>query len=296
MENIYRWGIDLINWFQQASPSLDLPFILITMTGDQIFYMLFLPLIIWTVNRETGLRLTVFFLICGFINSVAKAIIIAPRPQHFDPSVNAIVKATSGGMPSGHTQNALFVWGYVFKWFQNKVIRIIAIILIILVPISRVYLGVHFPTDLLGGYLLGGILLGLTLKFEDTWVSVISKFGFVQRLILTITIPLLMMLVFPGNSSGQIVICATLFGGGIGIVFSERYLTIQIPDKLGKKIIAYLVGTVILFLIYIGLKKSFDSLEPQAVFRFIRYSLIGFHITFIAPWIFGKIGLVGSRN
>jgi len=53
----------------------------------------------------------------------------------------------------------------------------------------------------------------------------------------------------------------------------------------------YFIGIIILFAFYIGLKLAFISLEPQPIFRFIRYSIIGFHITFLAPWVLFKLKL-----
>ncbi len=294
MEATYQWGIDLINWMQQASPLLDLPFVMLTVTGDQIFYMLFLPLFIWTIDQKIGLRLTVFFLICGFLNSVAKSIAAAPRPFDYDPSVNAIVNATGGGMPSGHTQNALFVWGYLYKWYENLWFRVLAIAMIILVPLSRVYLGVHFPTDLVGGYIIGLILLVIILRFENRLVSWASGLGLVMQLLISIVCPLLMLLLFPDPSASEVVICATLMGGAIGLSLKQRYLGFQLAQTWVKRGLSYVVGILILFVIYIGLKSLFSELEPAPLFRFIRYALIGLYTVFIAPWIFTKLRLASS--
>lgn len=291
MEATYQWGIAWINWMQQASPLLDVPFILLTITGDQMFYMLFLPLLIWTIDQKIGLRLTVFFLISGFLNSVAKSIIAEPRPFQYDPSVKAIVPATGGGMPSGHTQNALFVWGYLYKWFQARWFRVIAIALIILVPLSRVYLGVHFPTDLVGGYAIGLVLLLLIIRFEDPLVSWVSGLGLGFQLLAAIVCPLLMLWLYPDPLANEIVICATLMGGATGLAFKQRYLTFQMAPGWMKRALSYVLGIFILFLIYFGLKLLFSGLEPTSLFRFVRYALIGFYTVFIAPWMFTKIGL-----
>ncbi len=294
MEATYQWGIDLINWMQQASPTLDIPFTLLTITGDQEFYMLVLPLLIWSIDQKIGLRLTVFFLISGFLNSIAKAIAAAPRPFQYDPSVKAIVDAAGGGMPSGHTQNALFVWGYLYKWLESRWFRVLAIALIILVPLSRVYLGVHFPTDLVGGYIVGLILLVFILKFEDLLVSWVSGLHFGIQLLASIVCPLLMLLLIPNPLANEVVICATLMGGAIGLSFKERYLTFQIAPSWMKRGLSYVLGILVFFMIYLGLKLLFSGLEPTSLFRFIRYALIGFYTVFIAPWMFVKLRLAST--
>jgi len=69
------------------------------------------------------------------------------------------VQVSGGGLPSGHTQGAVVVWGYLVSQFRRRTLWILAGFLMIGIPLSRLYLGVHFPTDLLGGYILGALCL-----------------------------------------------------------------------------------------------------------------------------------------
>jgi hypothetical protein len=64
MEGVLNWGIDVVLWFQQFSPALDLPFKVLTSLGDKEFYLLLMPLVYWCINRRTGARLFVLLLIC----------------------------------------------------------------------------------------------------------------------------------------------------------------------------------------------------------------------------------------
>jgi positive regulator of sigma E activity len=145
-----------------------------------------------------------------------------------------------------------------------------------------------------GGYIIGCVLLVPVLKFEEPVVRKYSQLGFGIQLMLSIACPLLLLAVFPETASNQIVICATLMGGGLGLVLNRRYIRFDIAADLFKRVIAYLLGMVILFVIYLGLKFLFSELEPILLFRFIRYTLIGFYIVFVAPWLFVKFGLASS--
>jgi membrane-associated phospholipid phosphatase len=78
--------------------------------GDKEFYLLFLPLIYWCVDRRTGVRLLFLLLVSVFINSAAKVLVHQPRPFHYDSRVEQIVEAYGGGLPSGHTQNTMVLW------------------------------------------------------------------------------------------------------------------------------------------------------------------------------------------
>jgi len=91
-------------------------------------------------------------------------IVDQPRPFQYDSRVKALVHAGGGGLPSGHTQSAVAVWGYLASQVRSRKLWILAGFLMIGIPVSRLYLGVHFPTDLLGGYILGALLLILFLK------------------------------------------------------------------------------------------------------------------------------------
>ncbi|MGD9302946.1 MAG: phosphatase PAP2 family protein, partial [Desulfobacterales bacterium] len=159
METLLDWGVNVVLWLQQFSPAFDVFFKSLTFFGDKEFFLLFLPLIYWCIDRRTGARLLFLLLVSVFINSVAKVFVNQPRPFHYDSRVKQIVEAYGGGLPSGHTQNTTVLWGYLAIRFRIKLLWILAGILIVGVPLSRIYLGVHFPTDIIGGYVLGILLL-----------------------------------------------------------------------------------------------------------------------------------------
>ena len=85
MEGILDWGIQVILWLQRASPSLDPVFRSITVLGDEIFYLLFLPFVYWCVNRNFGIRLSILFLLSSYVNSMAKLLVEHPGPFSIAP-------------------------------------------------------------------------------------------------------------------------------------------------------------------------------------------------------------------
>jgi len=163
MEPIMDWGVTIVLWFQQFSPALDVPFSLLTFLGDEEFFLLLLPFVYWCLDRRTGARLTVLFLLSMLVNYVAKALGAQPRPFQYDARVRMIREASGYGLPSGHTQSAVVVWGYLGTQLRKRWLWVVVAVLVIFIPLSRVYLGVHFPHDLLGGYLLGAVCLALFL-------------------------------------------------------------------------------------------------------------------------------------
>jgi len=291
MESVLNWGIDVILWMQQGSPLLDLPFRFFTLLGDELFFLVFLPLIIWCVDFSRGIRLTVLFLLSGYLNSFAKALGSQPRPFEYDSRAKKLVEATGFGLPSGHTQSTVTIWGYIAVRFRNRGAWILAAALIIMVPLSRVYLGVHFPTDVLGGYLLGLIILLIYFKLESPVIAWLKSRSLPVQLGIAIILPVLMMLIYPGEVMRSIPTCATLMGQCIGLVLACKWISFDAGGVWWKRVLRYLAGMVIVSLFYFGLKAAFGGLEPAPVYRFIRYALVGFSVIFLTPLIFIKIRL-----
>ena len=295
MGSLLEWGVDVVLWFQQFSPALDLWFKFFSSTGEETFYLLFLPIIFWCINRHFGIRLMVLFLFSNYVNCTAKLIVDQPRPFNIDTRVKAIVHAAGGGLPSGHTQNAIIFWGYLASCFKRKWLWTIAVIMILFIPMSRVYLGVHFPTDILGGCVLGIIILLLFIKLEQPVIDWLKQKSLSLQLVLSFLIPISLALALPSADSIGISVCAVMMGGCIGLSLEQKWIGFEIPDTLWKKLACYLIGTIILLVFYIGLKKAFIGLEPVPVFRFIRYAIIGLHFTFFGPLVFVKLKLTTAR-
>ena len=291
MESILDWGVSVVIWFQQFSPALDLPFKALTFMGDQPFFMLLLPLVYWCLNRRLGARLTILFLFSAYLNAVAKVFAAQPRPYQVDPRVIPLVKASGGGFPSGHTQNTVVVWGYLANHFRRAGPWTFAGCLMLMIPLSRLYLGLHFPTDLLGGYLLGAALLLLYLRLEPVVEAWLAQKGLGWQLCAGIFIPLLLVLLVPGNGKHGVIIGATLMGMGAGFAIERRWVRFESGGLWWKRLLRFLIGVPVLFTLWLGLRAAFDGLAPEQITRFIRYALMGLWSGLGAPWLFVRLKL-----
>jgi undecaprenyl-diphosphatase len=130
---------------------LDAFFSVITLCGEETVFMAVGMIIFWCVCKYQG-----YYLLCvGFLgtllNQFLKMLFRIPRPWIKDPSftiVESARDAASGySFPSGHTQTSVGLFGGLARWNKNLAIRIIGISLCVLVPLSRMYLGVHTPAD-----------------------------------------------------------------------------------------------------------------------------------------------------
>lgn len=146
---------------------------LVTRLGEETFFMLAGLLILWCLDKKWGFRFMVAGLAGTTLNQLLKAIFLIPRPWVLDPEFTIVesarAAATGYSFPSGHTQSAATVFGMTAAWRKKTGVTISCIVIILLVALSRMYLGVHTPLDV-GVSLLTGTLcvVGFTWLFDHT--------------------------------------------------------------------------------------------------------------------------------
>lgn len=166
MDIILQWGVDLILWIQSfRTPASDEFFRQITKLGGR-YYVFLLPLIVWIPNFRFAVRTSCLFLISFFINFGFKDALSQPRPFNLEPNIGPD-REYGYGLPSGHAQHSAVLWiklalGVAKHWFW-----VFALSVAFLIGFSRIYLGVHFPHDVIGGWILAGALIWAYLKWGD---------------------------------------------------------------------------------------------------------------------------------
>ncbi len=135
------------------TPLLDSIMLFITKFGEETVFMLVAMFVLWCVNKYEGYYLLFVGFLGTQINQLLKVTFRIERPWVRDPSFNAveaaIPEATGYSFPSGHTQSSVGTFLSLAIWNKNKILRVLCIALCILVPFSRMYLGVHTPADVL---------------------------------------------------------------------------------------------------------------------------------------------------
>lgn len=126
-------------------------FSLITHLGEETLFIVFGLIFFWCVNKLEGYYLLTVGLTGTVINQFLKLIFRIPRPWVKDPEFTIVesarAEATGYSFPSGHTQSAVGIFAAIARWHRKAVVRVICIVLCALVPLSRMYLGVHTPLD-----------------------------------------------------------------------------------------------------------------------------------------------------
>jgi undecaprenyl-diphosphatase len=277
------WGVRVILALQQYSPTLDGLFAALTMVSDTEFYMLALPFVYLSVDRRTGARLTAWVLLSTYLNAAAKVLAGQPRPAEYDASVRALREAMRGGFPSGHTQNVVVTWGYLSARYRRRWLWALTGVLIVLVPLSRVYLGVHFPHDLLGGYLLGAGLLFGVLAVEDRVGRWVSQLALAWRVALPVVGGVVLALLVRGEDTAAV--SATLSGLGAGYALERQWVRFALHASWWRRIAGYVLAVAILVATWYGLRLAFEGLAPAPLLRYVRYAIVGLWGGLGAPWL-----------
>ena len=292
MESVWQWGLSVIHWLQSMrGPVPDTVFAAGSFLGEEEFFFLLFATLLWAIDTRVGFRIGVIFLISVYVNSLAKGLFAHPRPYDLDPSVGQAKPGLGYGLPSGHAQNAVVIWGGLAAWRRSTPAWIGAIFLVGLIGLSRIYRGVHFPTDVLGGWIIGAVLLVVGLTSARGIAAWIGQWALGAQIGLALAGPAVLAAVFP--DSGAVTAMGTLAGAGCGIAIALRRLPLDAGAALWQRVVRLVVGLIVLLGLYLGLKQVFPGEESSLyfVFRFVRYVLLGLWVTLGAPWLFAVLRL-----
>jgi len=318
--------MDVIIFLQNLGDWLEPVMQFFTFLGFEEFYLLVMPAIYWCFDTVMGARLALMLVATTGLNAVLKLALHSPRPFWVFDQVRAMSSETSFGIPSGHAQNAVGLWGAWSHSMKRRWAWIAAIVVAFLIGLSRLYLGMHFPIDVLSGWLVGAILLWAFIRLEK---PVLKWFrgrapGRQTITICAIVIAILLvgnLVIFgleewqlpaawiqmatkagtppdPISRDGITTPAAIFFGLGSGLVLINRKGGFDPKGAFWKRLLRYLVGLVGALVIWAGLKAVFPSGEellPQ-VLRFVRYGLLGFWVAAGAPLTFRWCKLADFRH
>lgn len=310
-------GLRVTRWMQDRLAPLTPVLLALSHIGDEEFYLLVFPLLYWCGSASVGIRVGVILLLSAGTNAVVKLGTASPRPFFLDPDVG-LVTETSFGIPSGHAQNGAAVVGLLAAEIGRPWAWVAAIPLILLLGLSRIHLGAHFPEDVLIGWALGGLLLVAFLRWRQpatAWWRARSAASRVAAAFLgsslLIAVGATVRTALTGwqwptewvgagaavdDATGLAAVvtpAAALFGLAVGLVAVGRAGGYTTAGPLWQRLLRFPVGLIGVIVLWQGLGAVLPSGETAAALaaRYLRYALIGGWVAGFAPLLFMRLKL-----
>ena len=328
MNPLIDFGISLITAFQSMGSWLETPMQSFSFLGSENFFLIFLPLLYWSIDAALGIRVGFILFAGASINSYFKLPLHGPRPYWVSTDVRALASEIGFGVPSGHAEIGAGLWGMIAAYYRKSWVWVTALLLIFVIGISRLYLGVHFPHDVLVGWILGFLTLLAFTRFWDQVEARIKQMAFWNQVGLAFVVSLMVLLLgvlifilshnfvvpqewidnathagaeapapFAFSMDALVTSAATLFGLCTGLAWMAPRGGFNASGPIWKRAARYVAGLIGVLILYVGLKAIFpdgNTFVPY-IFRYIRYAIIGFWVSGGAPWIFAKLNLTESK-
>ena len=323
MQALINLGISIIIAVQGLGDWLIAPMKFFSFLGNEEFFLLVLPLLYWSVDSALGLRVGMILVTSNVFNNMFKLIFAGPRPYWVSTKVRALwVSETSFGIPSGHAQNAVTVWGMLAAYYKRSRIWVTAIAIMFLIGFSRIFLAAHFPHDVLFGWLLGAVTLWAFMRFWDPVAAWIAPRTLGQQILMAFIVSMIFVALgfgatvlrsgfqvpaewlanaalvkgevpTPLSPDGTFTSAGIFFGLAAGAAWIMSIGGYQAAGPLHKRAIRYVVGLIGVLILYLGLGAIFprDLNLISFALRFVRYTLIGFWVSGGGPWTFIKLKL-----
>lgn len=291
-------------------PILDEIMLLITQFGEETAFLVAAIIVFWCIDKYKGY----YILSVGFIgtlsNQFMKLIFRVPRPWVLDPNFTILEKAREAAsgysFPSGHSQSAVGTFGAIAATAKNRAVRICAIVIAVLVPFSRMYIGVHTPADVLVAAVMALVLI-VALKPLILSESRKGMPWLLGAMILMATAFLLYVERFPfpadidqHNLESGLKNAYTLSGSLLGLVVvyivDEKWLNFKVDAVWWAQILKASIGFLLVLAVKSGLKTPLNLLLGESIGRGARYFLMVIVAGIVWPLSFRWFAKLGKKE
>ncbi len=294
-------------------------FLLASFAGQVEGYILIVTLIYVMLDKTLAVRLAVLLLMTMCLNHVLKIILKNPRPfihegtylQKWAVSTeNAKALATEYSTPSGHAMAGSAFYSYLYAFVENPFVRVIAVLAILATGFSRPYLGVHYPGDILIGWVIGLLVALVAIKRADKITDGWNKLSYKYQVAIAVASSMVLWLATIAINGWRIDGQPRAFLGYAGFLTG---ILIGRPIELSAvnfdprsstqlaKMLRFIISVAMVLVSLVLLDKVFRAIADDFsvlgyLLQYIRYVIAGVINIFVAPLFFTKLGLAETST
>ena len=291
-------------------PGLNELMLAVTELGGELPFLVAALIVFWCVDKRQGY----YVLSVGFLgtltNRFMKLWFRIPRPWVLDPEFAILEQAREAAagysFPSGHTQNSVGTFGALAVANKNKWVRGICLALVILVPFSRMYVGVHTPADVLVAAAMAivflAVLYPIIYKNDGKNIPVLLA---VMTLLAVAFLLFVELYPFPmdidlHNLESGVKNAYTLLGSLVGLIIvylvDQRYLHFDTKAVWWAQVLKVAFGLLVVLAVKSGMKTPLEVLcGGHMIARGLRYFLIVIVAGIVWPLTFKWFSKLGRK-
>ncbi|MCR5343594.1 MAG: phosphatase PAP2 family protein [Butyrivibrio sp.] len=267
--------------------------------GEEVMMLLVMGFLYWCYDKKFGVYVGTMGLIASGLNSMVKNVAMRRRPYMVHDEIKCYrpidkkadlydVGAQGFSFPSGHSMNSAAVYGSVAYYLKKRLFTIIAFVLPFFVGLSRVVVGMHYPSDVLTGW-IGGAIVVLVFTF------IYEKAGEERRGLVNLIVFLIFLTgIFFCRTADYFTTIGVMAGCFPALEFEKKYVNFEETSD-PKVAVLRLVGGAVIYLglntlLKLPFSKAFlaSSTMPSFLVRTGRYAIIAFILMGIYPMLFNK--------
>jgi len=312
LESLIPWGYQILLDIEPLrTPFLNVVFQFLTDSLYTLGFSITVMLVYVCISKRIGQGVGLIYLYSDTVNHWLKHYWAIPRPH--DPAINDLLDAAgisrrinpvreyslSPAFPSGHATAAVVIYGEMAYWFKKVWFWFVAVIMMVLISLSRPYLGTHYPQDIIAGALLGVLLLVVWVVAEPRVRPWLSDKSLGWRYALAVVIPLVVLLFKP---SGTTRMMGQALGMGIGFVLESHTLRFSTDGVWWRRVLRGAVGVMIVFFALSAVDATIDPLVENAgpflaiVWDMIGFTLRGFSVAWVTPALLIQARLLNAQR